>query len=218
MKFHQSLMKSDEFSWTLIACNLGKFQELSLNIRKFQNISWISLNFYEIFRKSVFTDDRQSVFHPLISDAVVLRRCKHDRIFKLGERTRNSANVLTGQQMIPNFHHYGRFQRMEMCVILMYHLASRRPAARLDTARDASHWRWTATPPYWRLKGVRGLDVQICHVRQLSKDLPPAGHFDSWVISFDSWRLAKIGDSAHQAPYIWTRNAAERCDLPAHYM
>ena len=52
--------------------------------------------------KSAFAEDIQSVFHPLISKSAVIRRCKLDRIRKLAEKTRDSANMLTGQQTFPN--------------------------------------------------------------------------------------------------------------------
>ena len=62
--------------------------------------------------KSAFAEDVQSVFHPLISGAAVFRRCKLDRIPKLAEETRDSANVLTGEQMGPNFPGSGVFHWM----------------------------------------------------------------------------------------------------------
>ena len=57
----------------------------------------------KIFQKSAFADDVQSVFHPLISAAVVFRRCKLDRIRKLAEKTRDSVKMLKGVQMVRNF-------------------------------------------------------------------------------------------------------------------
>ena len=85
------------------------------------------------FRKSAFVEDAESVFHPLISVAAVFRRCERDRIFKLGEETRDSANMLTGQQMIRNSEFGVGFSRMGIGIPPMYPLASGLAATRLET-------------------------------------------------------------------------------------
>ena len=54
----------------------------------------------DIFRKSAFADDVESVFHPLISGAAVFRRCKLDRIPKLAEQTRDSPTSAIEVQMV----------------------------------------------------------------------------------------------------------------------
>ena len=58
------------------------------------------------------------MFHPLIWDAVVFRRCKLDRILKLGDKTWISLKPAITVQMDVNFHHYSGFSRMEKSVIL----------------------------------------------------------------------------------------------------
>ena len=56
----------------------------------------------ELFQKSAFAEDVQSVFHPLISKSAVIRRCKLDRIRKLAEETRDSVIWVIEQQAFPN--------------------------------------------------------------------------------------------------------------------
>ena len=99
----------------------------------------------EIFRKSAFAEDVQSVFHPLISKSAVIRRCKLDRIPKLAEQTRDSAKKPIEQQTVPNFPGWEEFHRMVFDIYPMYPLAS--AACRISRRnlathpRDARHWR-----------------------------------------------------------------------------
>ena len=107
----------------------------------------------EIFRESAFSEDGTSVFHPLISGAAVFRRCKQARITKLGEETRDSANVLIAQQMVPNSEFQMGFSRMDIRVPLMYSLSSATCASYATTCKPRSRryaLAWTATPPYSR--------------------------------------------------------------------
>ena len=99
----------------------------------------------EIFRKSAFADDVQSVFHPHISGVSVFRRCKLDRIPKLAEQTRDSAIWAIGVQMVVNFPRWEEFHWMVFGIYPMYPLAS--AACRISRRnlathpRDARHWR-----------------------------------------------------------------------------
>ena len=83
----------------------------------------------EIFKKSVFAEDVQSVFHPLITGAAVFRRRILDRIPKLAEETQDSAKPAIGEQMVPNFPGSGVFHWMVLDIPLTYPLASAACAA-----------------------------------------------------------------------------------------
>ena len=91
----------------------------------------------EIFRKSAFVEDVQSVFHPLISKSVI-GMCKLDRIPKLAEQTRDSATSAIGVQMVPNFPGWEEFHRMVFGIHPMYPLASAACAASADTCNPPS--------------------------------------------------------------------------------
>ena len=92
----------------------------------------------DIFRKSAFAEDVQSVFHPLISAAVVFRRCKLDRIPKLAEQTRDSPTSAIEVQMVRKFPGSGIFHWMVFGIHLMNLLASAACAASADTCNPPS--------------------------------------------------------------------------------
>ena len=99
----------------------------------------------KFFQKSAFAEDVQSVFHPLISKSAVIGSCKLDRIRKLAEKTRDSANVHTDEQAFRNSEFGVDISWMVFGIYPMYPLAS--AACRISRRnlathpRDARHWR-----------------------------------------------------------------------------
>ena len=92
----------------------------------------------EIFQKSAFADDVQSVFHPLISKSAVIRRCKLDRIRKLAEKTRDSVIWAIAQSTFPNSQFGVDISWMVFGIYPMYPLASAACAASADKCNPPS--------------------------------------------------------------------------------